>query len=89
MNADLERVVARFPNAVLSGVDDAGWPASVRCRPRYDRGRAALRCDRAPGVEIVEGRASLLWHAHDDGELEQHVLLRGLGVTIERTQRPG
>lgn len=65
MDADLERVVARFPNAVLSGVDDAGWPASVRCRPRYDRGWAALRCDRAPGVDIVEGPASLLWHAHD------------------------
>lgn len=23
---------------------------------------------------------AVLWHAHDDGELEQHVLLRGLGV---------
>jgi hypothetical protein len=65
MRVDLERVVTRFPDAVLSGVDDDGWPASVRCRPRYDRARAVLRCDRAPGVEIVEGRASLLWHAHD------------------------
>ena len=65
MRVDLERVVTRFPDAVLSGVDDDGWPASVRCRPRYDRAQAVLRCDRAPGVEIVEGRASLLWHAHD------------------------
>ena len=23
---------------------------------------------------------AVLWHAHDDGELEQHILLRGLGV---------
>ena len=65
MRVDLERVVTRFPDAVLSAVDDDGWPASVRCRPRYDRAQAVLRCDRAPGVEIVEGRASLLWHVHD------------------------
>ena len=59
MRLDLERVVTRFPDAVLSGMDGGGWPASVRCRPRYDRAQAVLRCDRAPGVEIVEGRARL------------------------------
>jgi hypothetical protein len=46
-------------------MDGDGWPACVRCRPRYDRVRAVLRCDRAPGVDIVEGPASLLWHSHD------------------------
>ena len=65
MRADLERVAACFPDAVLSGMDDDGRPACVRCRPRYDRERAVLRCDRAPGVDIVDGPASLLWHSHD------------------------
>ena len=65
MRADLERVAARFPDAVLSGLDGGGRPACVRCRPRYDRERAVLRCDRAPGVDIVDGPASLLWHSHD------------------------
>ena len=65
MRADLERVAACFPDAVLSGMDGDGRPACVRCRPRYDRERAVLRCDRAPGVDIVDGPASLLWHSHD------------------------
>ena len=65
MHADLDRVLGLFPDAVLSGVDGAGWPVCVRCRPRYDRAEGVLRCDRAPGVDIVEGPASLLWHGHD------------------------
>ena len=60
MRADLDRVLTLFPDAVLSGVDGAGWPVCVRCRPRYDRAEGVLRCDRAPGVDIVEGPASLL-----------------------------
>lgn len=65
MRDELERAVARFPDAVLSATDGEGWPVSVRCRPRYDRARGVLRGELAPGVDVVAGPASLLWHSHD------------------------
>jgi hypothetical protein len=62
----VERALARFPDAVLSGVDASGGPVSLRCRPRHDAQRGVLRCRRAPGVDLQDGPASLLWHGHDD-----------------------
>jgi hypothetical protein len=80
--AELERVSKGFPDAVLSGVDGDGWPAQVRCRPRYDRVHGVLRGDRAPGVGIVDGPASLLWHGHDAKLARlRSFLLRGELVT--------
>jgi hypothetical protein len=84
MRADPSRVLTLFPDAVLSGVDGAGWPVSVRCRPRYDRAEGVLHCDRAPGVDIVEGPASLLWHGHDAklGRLRSFLVRGEVGTEV-------
>lgn len=66
MPAELHRALARFPDAVLSGLDGAGRPVSVRCRPSADPARGVLRCARASGVDVVDGPASLLCHSHDE-----------------------
>jgi hypothetical protein len=63
---ELVRDLARFPDAVLTGLDGRGYPLSVRCRPLPDHGRRLLRWARPPGVELVDGPASLLCHSHDE-----------------------
>jgi len=52
---------------VLSGRDAAGGLASVRRRVRFDPATGTVRCEPAPGVDLVDGPASLLCHGHDLG----------------------
>ena len=63
---ELVRELQRFPDAVLTGLDGAGSPVSVRRRLRPEPACRQLRCPRAMGVELVEGPASLLCHRHDE-----------------------
>jgi hypothetical protein len=63
---ELVRELARFPDGVLTGRDTDGYPVSVRCRPRPDHVHRLLRCRRPCGIELVDGRASLLCHSHDE-----------------------
>lgn len=63
---ELVRELQRFPDAVLTGLDGAGSPVSVRRRLRPDADRRRLRCPRAVGVELIDGPASLLCHRHDE-----------------------
>ena len=65
MWTDLIKAMAGFPDAVLTGVDAQGFPSSVRCRPQPDPAIRALHIDRAPGVALLDGPASLLCHSHD------------------------
>ncbi len=65
MWTDLIKAMAGFPDAVLTGVDTQGFPSSVRCRPQPDPAIRALHIDRAPGVALLDGPASLLCHSHD------------------------
>lgn len=56
-----------FESAVLSGLDKAGYPFSVRCRPYPDKsGAEVLTVWLPPGVPIRPGPASLLCHSHDE-----------------------
>jgi hypothetical protein len=61
---ELTQAMAGFPDAVLR-VNAQGFPLSVRCRPRLDPALRVLHVDRAPGVALLDGPASLLCHSHD------------------------
>lgn len=79
---DLVRNLAKYPSAVLTVHDSAGYPFSVRCVPRPDAARQVLVVDLPEYVRAQPGPAGLLCHYHDDnlwnmrnvvayGELEQ------------------
>jgi hypothetical protein len=65
MWAEVTRRRREFESVVLTGVDEAGFPFSVRCRPVVDTQTHTLRIDAAPGVSLVPGPASLLGHSFD------------------------
>ena len=66
MWSDVVSGLETVPDAVLTGVDASGYPAGVRCSPRPDHVHQQLRCVRPPGVDLVDGPASLLGHSHDE-----------------------
>jgi hypothetical protein len=71
-----------FESAVLSGLDEEGYPFSVRCRPYPDTsGAEALKIWLPPGTPVRPGPASLLCHSHDENlwNLESF-LVRGVLV---------
>jgi hypothetical protein len=64
---EIVRHLYQFESAVLSGLDEEGYPFSVRCRPYADAsGAEALRIWLAPGTPFRPGPASLLCHSHDE-----------------------
>lgn len=77
--------VLRFETAVLSGVDDEGYPYSIRCRPELDAEARVVRIQVPDYTGIQPGPAGLLCHVHD----ERLWNLRNLGVrgTLERDER--
>ena len=62
---ELARDLARFPDAVLTGLDGLGRPTSVRAVPRLDAADRVVRFARTPAVELADGPASVLCHGHD------------------------
>ena len=58
--------LADFPTAVLTAVDETGYPFSVRCSPRPDPSTQVLRLDLQEGRRIRVGPAGLLCHRHDE-----------------------
>lgn len=62
----IERHHQSFTSAVLSTTDGDGFPLSVRCYPRLDRGRQVLLLPDAPVIAAEPGPACLLYHRHDE-----------------------
>ncbi len=62
----ITRYLPEFPSAVLSGLDPAGYPYSLRCRPLLDAERRILRLGLPPGALLQAGPACLLCHSHDE-----------------------
>lgn len=58
--------LANFSSAVLTGIDEDGYPFSIRCHPRIDQERQALRIQLTDNTHIQPGAAGLLCHSHDD-----------------------
>jgi hypothetical protein len=63
---DIVRNLADFPTAVLTAVDDTGYPFSVRCTPEPDDSTQTLRFHLPEGTGIRVGPAGLLCHRHDE-----------------------
>src|SRR5690242_5560467 len=57
--------LARFQSAVISGLDAAGYPFSMRCQPQPDATTRTLRLDLPPSSPLQPGPASVLCHKHD------------------------
>lgn len=77
MRPDLDKYLAEFDSAVLTGVDADGYPFSVRCRPE-PAGKQALRVTLPEDVSIRPGPAGLLCHSHDKRLLRlQSFVVRG------------
>ena len=67
MWAEITKHLYQFESAVLSGLDEEGYPFSVRCRPYPDTsGPEVLTVWLPPGTPIRPGPASLLCHSHDE-----------------------
>jgi len=78
MWADLVKRLARYPSAVLTGLDGAGYPFSLRCVPEPDSARQVLRLALPDYANLQAGPASLLCHDHDDQLWNQtNVVVRG------------
>ncbi len=63
---DIIKYLPKFESAVLTGVDAEGYPFGIRCRPRADEEARVLRVQVPEDVPIRSGRASLLYHEHDE-----------------------
>lgn len=63
---DILQHLADFSTAVLTAIDDTGYPFSVRCTPEADDATQTLRFHLPEGTRIRVGPASLLCHRHDE-----------------------
>lgn len=80
---EITRRLSHFASAVLTGLDAAGDPVSVRCQPTLDHHARVLRVAVPEGLGIVAGPAGLLCHHHDEQLWSlRSFLLRG---TLEQT----
>jgi hypothetical protein len=55
-----------FSSAVLTGVDEAGYPFSIRCKPEPDVAEQVLHVQVPEYTNIQPGSAGLLCHKHDE-----------------------
>jgi hypothetical protein len=63
---EIVRHLGDFPTAVLTAVDDTGYPFSLRCRPEPEDATQTLRFQLPEGAKIRVGPAGLLCHRHDE-----------------------
>jgi hypothetical protein len=63
---DLVRNLGKYPTAVLTVTDAAGYPFSIRCVPEPDPARQILKVDLPGYAHAQAGPAGLLCHFHDD-----------------------
>lgn len=63
---DIIKELPKYQSAVLTGIDNAGYPFSVRCKPEPDYDVKVLRVQVRTGTGIMSGPASLLCHYTDE-----------------------
>lgn len=57
--------IRAYDSLVLTFCDEAGYPYSMRCRPRLLEREQAIELDLPAHVPVKPGKASLLGHKHD------------------------
>ena len=65
MWAEIRRYLRKYPSAVLTGLDAAGRPFSIRCRPELDESAGVLRIALPRTADLAAGPASILCHSHN------------------------
>jgi hypothetical protein len=76
--------LAKYPSAVFTALDAAGYPYSVRITPQPDHTRQVLRLPLPDYVSIQTGPASILCHYHDDQLWNQtNFVLRGTVAQVD------
>ena len=63
---DIVKYLPKFSNPVLSAIDAAGFPYSVRCVVQVDGAHKLLRLEQVGDLPVQPGPASLLCHSHDE-----------------------
>lgn len=63
---EIEKQLMDFSSAVLTGIDEAGHPFSVRCKPEPDAAEQVLHVQVPEYTNIQPGPAGLLCHKHDE-----------------------
>ncbi len=67
MWAEAAKWLNKFPEAVLTGIDNDGYPVSVRVPTgAYDSATGELPVSLPDAVDGAEGPANLLCHSHDE-----------------------
>ncbi len=56
---EITKGLAQFPDAVLTVVDEGGYPLSIRCHPQVDAATKVLRVPSASGLDLRPGLAAL------------------------------
>lgn len=65
MSPETARRVGDFASAVLTFIDESGYPYSVRCRAEPEGDGGLVRVHIPSGVPVAPGPAGLLCHSHD------------------------
>lgn len=63
---DLVKNLSDYTSAVLTGIDETGYPFSMRCKPEPDGATRELRVQVPKSIGIQLGPACLLCHKHDE-----------------------
>lgn len=85
MWTEILKYLPDFSSAVLTGVDAAGYPISVRCKPEPSTESKVIRVQVPECAGIKAGPAGLLFHQHDEQMWNiKSFLLRG---KIEKESR--
>jgi hypothetical protein len=65
--AEAAKWLAKFPEAVVTAVDTDGYPVSIRqTAPHYDAQTGQMPVAWPPDLNVAEGPAIILCHAHDE-----------------------
>ena len=66
MWSDILKYSGEYQSAVLTVVDSAGYPFSLRCQPQPDSATETIRLEIPASTTFDPGSACLLWHRHDE-----------------------
>ncbi len=82
---EIVKNIEEYPSAVLTLVDERGYPFSLRCTAKPESSSQTLRLQLPEGLNVKSGPAGLLCHKHD--ELSWNLESLGVSGTLEEDNR--